>query len=154
MIISCDKCKKKFNVEDDLIPKKGRYLQSSSCSHKWFFKKEKTITSKKIESKHGDIKLKEENINEIIPSDVEKISTDAESFNHNNKKKKKNYKIKKNANFFNIFLVTIITFISLIIILDTFKNQIENLIPGFNFFLSNFYETLKDLILFFKDLIN
>ena len=64
-------------------------------------------------------------------------------------------KVKKiEINYFNLFIVSIITLISLIIILDTFKNQIANYIPGIEFFLNNLYESLKDLNLFFKDLIN
>ena len=45
MIIACPKCKKKFDIEDSLIPEKGRLLQCSSCDKKWFFKK--TIDVKK-----------------------------------------------------------------------------------------------------------
>ena len=55
--------------------------------------------------------------------------------------------------FFNLFLVILISFLALIIVFDTFKNPIDNVLPGFNFLLNNFYETLKDLFLFFKDLI-
>ena len=38
MIITCEKCNKKFNIQDDLIPQEGRYLQCGSCNHKWFYK--------------------------------------------------------------------------------------------------------------------
>ena len=54
--------------------------------------------------------------------------------------------------FFNLFIVILISFSAFIILLDTFKNPIEIILPGFNFILDNFYETLKDLFLFFKDL--
>ena len=37
MIISCEKCNKKFEISDDLIPSKGRILQCGSCMHKWHF---------------------------------------------------------------------------------------------------------------------
>ena len=37
MIISCEKCNKKFEISDDLIPSKGRILQCGSCLHKWHF---------------------------------------------------------------------------------------------------------------------
>ena len=40
MIITCNNCNKKFNIESSLIPNKGRLLQCASCNHKWFFKKE------------------------------------------------------------------------------------------------------------------
>ena len=39
MIITCEKCSKKFNIEDNLIPENGRELQCGSCNHVWFFKK-------------------------------------------------------------------------------------------------------------------
>ena len=40
MIITCNNCNKKFNVDSNLIPDKGRLLECASCNHKWFFKKE------------------------------------------------------------------------------------------------------------------
>ena len=62
-------------------------------------------------------------------------------------KKKKNPKIIKNS------LVFIISIIALIILLDTFKYQLNNYIPGLDSILNNLYESLKDLSLFFKDLL-
>ena len=35
MIISCPNCSKKFQVPDNAIPKAGRTVQCSSCSHEW-----------------------------------------------------------------------------------------------------------------------
>jgi len=40
MIITCNNCYKKFNIDSNLISDKGRLLQCASCDHKWFFKKE------------------------------------------------------------------------------------------------------------------
>jgi predicted Zn finger-like uncharacterized protein len=40
MIIACNNCHKKFDIDSNLIPEKGRLLQCNSCNHKWFFKKE------------------------------------------------------------------------------------------------------------------
>ena len=40
MIISCNNCNKKFDIDSSLIPEKGRLLQCSSCNHKWYFTKE------------------------------------------------------------------------------------------------------------------
>ena len=37
MIISCDKCNKKFEIADKLIPDTGRLLQCGSCLHKWHY---------------------------------------------------------------------------------------------------------------------
>ncbi len=35
MIIECPNCSKKFNLDEKLIPKNGRTLKCSSCSHIW-----------------------------------------------------------------------------------------------------------------------
>ena len=39
MIITCPWCEKKFNVESDLIPSRGRLLKCGSCNETWFFNK-------------------------------------------------------------------------------------------------------------------
>jgi len=35
MIIQCNSCEKKFNVQDNAISEKGRLVQCSSCGNKW-----------------------------------------------------------------------------------------------------------------------
>ena len=52
------------------------------------------------------------------------------------------------------FMVLIISVIALLILIDTFKIQLVKFIPGIDVVLDNLYETLKDLSLFLKDLIN
>jgi len=52
-----------------------------------------------------------------------------------------------------MIFVFIISFAALIILLDTFKNQLSSIIPNIDLILNNLYETLKDIYLFFKDLI-
>ena len=42
MIIECT-CKKKFNIDINLIPAEGRNLQCGSCDRVWFYKKEDQI---------------------------------------------------------------------------------------------------------------
>ena len=141
MIIACPKCKKKFDIEDSLIPEKGRLLQCSSCDNKWFFKKTIEV-KKKIERISTKTKTNK------IPKETEDIIIEAEENNTKVENLKKN-----NLPIFNLLLITIISFDALIIFLDTFKIQINNLIPGFEFLLENFYETLKDFYLFTIDLI-
>ncbi len=150
MIISCPNCKKKFEVADNLIPESGRFLQCSRCSNKWFFKNELPTIKQK-----NDIKIRTEYLSKNeIPSEVERIIIDAEKSeaNNDNLNKASVKKIDKIV-FFNLLMVILISFSAFIILLDTFKNPIESILPGFNFMLDNFYETLKDLFLFFKDLI-
>ena len=64
-------------------------------------------------------------------------------------KTKKSFGISK---FLSYLLVSIIFFIASIIVLDTFKSPLSNTIPGLEIFLYNFFETLKDLYLFIKNL--
>ena len=141
MIIACPKCKKKFDIEDSLIPEKGRLLQCSSCDNKWFFKKTVEV-KKKIERISTKTKTNK------IPKETEDIIIEAEK----NNSKVENLK-KINLPILNLLLITLISFAALIIFLDTFKIQINNFVPGFEFLLENFYETLKDFYLFTIDLI-
>ena len=141
MIIACPKCKKKFDIEDSLIPEKGRLLQCSSCDNKWFFKKTIEV-KKKIERISTKTKANK------IPKETEDIIIEPEENNTKVENLKKN-----NLPILNLLLITLISFAALIIFLDTFKIQINNLIPGFEFLLENFYETLKDFYLFTIDLI-
>ena len=54
MIITCENCNKKFEINDDLIPKRGRLLQCGSCDHQWFFNK---VTKDKISSLEPSIDI-------------------------------------------------------------------------------------------------
>ena len=64
MIISCPSCKKKFEIDANLIPKEGRNLQCGSCLNVWFYKFEKNISD--LEIKDNTTNLNEEDDNEII----------------------------------------------------------------------------------------
>ena len=141
MIIACPKCKKKFDIEDSLIPEKGRLLQCSSCDNKWFFKKTIEV-KKKIERISTKTKTNK------IPKETEDIIIEEEKNNTKVENLKKN-----NLPILNLLLITLISFAALIVFLDTFKIQINNFVPGFEFLLENFYETLKDFYLFTIDLI-
>ena len=73
MIISCTNCKKKFELEDNLIPDTGRLLQCSSCSHKWFFKKELLILPETSKKKIDPKDKNESFLKTEIPNEVERI---------------------------------------------------------------------------------
>ena len=141
MIIACPKCKKKFDIDDSLIPEKGRLLQCSSCDNKWFFKKTFKV-KKKVE------RISTKSKTNKIPKETEDIIIEAEK----NNTKEENLK-RINLPILNLLLIILISFAALIIFLDTFKIQINNFVPGFEFLLENFYETLKDFYLFTIDLI-
>ena len=158
MKITCPYCEKKFNVDDSLIPSKGRQLQCGSCNREWFYKKEKknleslpledNIVVEKDESStiddSNDINIKE-NQTKIDQQD-KKIATRS---NAKNKKTKKNL----GSKFFSYLAVLIISFIALIILLDTFKTPLYVVFPHLETILFNLFETLQDIKLFIIDLL-
>jgi len=159
MIVSCEKCTKKFNIRDDLIPDEGRLLQCGSCNHKWFY--ELPNQNLYIGEKNTDDLTSNESVINQEKKFIEKIvkksmSVENKKIINDDKKNinKTSIKLKKNSNFLKQTIVLIISIIALIILIDTFKFQIEKYIPGINLALNNLYETLKDLSLFAKDLIN
>ena len=160
MQISCPKCLKKFEVNEDIIPSEGRLLQCGSCNHKWFYEPIEIIEKVKIEEDtsnnidEDNYKTKEENIKIKIPPKNEFKIQPKVNIKKTIENDKKNHKIyeKKQTNYFKLLLVLTVSFIALIILLDTFKLQISLLFPGIESILENLYETLKDMNLFFKDL--
>ena len=149
MIITCPCGDKKFNVDASLIPAEGRMLKCGFCEKKWHYK----LNDKKLENEYNkkESKIKKINPDEQVPPVIDSIIKEAEKIDVKNlgDVMQKNNKI----SILNLFLLFLITFIAFIILLDTFKVQINNLIPGFNFLLGNFYESITDFYLFSKDLI-
>ena len=149
MIIVCPSCGKNFNVDEDLIPDKGRLLKCGSCNQTWFFNKNENIEIKP--SKNKVFVEEKSNIKQ------KKIRKPVSNFSTNIKKGSELVKYKPKYNFtFGKFLsyiiVSIITFIAIIIVLDTFKDPLSNIFPNLEIVLYNLFETLRDLILFAKDL--
>ena len=170
MIVTCNNCNKKFDVDSTLISDKGRLLQCASCDHKWFFKKE--VLEKKISPINEDTSIDKVNIfdqnnssinNEESVSDApnDEVEVDLEEENkekieiNKDEAPQENTKPKKQKNFkiLNIFVVTIISFVAFIIIVDTFKYPIGKIVPNVEFILYNLYESIKDISLFIRDLI-
>ena len=151
MIITCDQCLKKFEIESSLIPKKGRLLQCSSCDHKWFYKKDVSDETKVVLERQ-DIKIKK--IEPIIKENNNiKIFNDSETSKKNKRKHSYKHLENKKLSFLNVILVFIISIIALIVLLDTFKSPISLMIPNIEFILESLYETLKDILLFIQDLL-
>ena len=71
MNITCPSCKKKFNIDINLIPDEGRDLQCGSCEHIWFYKKKESIQEPLTTSK--DIFIKEIEENEKINDDKSNV---------------------------------------------------------------------------------
>ena len=151
MIITCEQCLKKFENESSLIPKKGRLLQCSSCTHKWFYKSD---ISEETEVVLEPQNIKTKKIEPIIKEDNDiKIFNDSETFKKNKRKHSYKHLENKKLSFLNVILVFIISIIALIVLLDTFKSPISFMIPNIEFILESLYETLKDILLFIQDLL-
>ena len=143
MIINCHKCNKKFKVDDDLIPSQGRLLKCGNCGNSWFFKNNK--------EKFDDINLFNKTSDDRIANEI-KIKANLSKKNQtiSKKNKKKNFL----KHFFNYFIVILILFISILLIVDTFKMEISLVLPGIIPLLDNLYATIYDLNLFIVDLFN
>ncbi|PHQ85059.1 MAG: hypothetical protein COB63_03500 [Candidatus Pelagibacter sp.] len=157
MIISCENCNKRFEVSDNLIPEEGRLLQCSSCDHKWFFKKTEKLIEKKEPKKiikEDDNKILNETFVEktIEEEEITSITVNEENLSEIDDEEPQIKKDKK-TNYLKIFIVIIITFVAIIIIIDTFKHQIIFIYPDIEILLSNLYESLRDINLFLRDLI-
>ena len=165
MIITCPNCNKQFKIDNSLMPDKGRDLQCGSCNHIWFYN---------IQEKHNEVQeLKQEIISEDIEPKTENNEDKIEEKQQpeeiiktkiNNKKKEKNSEKQENtttlkktenkgSNFFSYLIVFIISFVALIILLDTLKSPLINVFPGLEIILFNLFETLQDIKLFIIDLI-
>ena len=65
----------------------------------------------------------------------------------------KKLKKKNDINYLKILIVIIISFIALILILDTFKEQLSLIIPNIEIILDNLYQSINDIKLFILDLV-
>ena len=160
MIITCPYCKKQFKIDSSLIPQEGRELQCGSCERVWFYKPKnesetplalnENISVNKVES---DIDTKDKNVEfgkklqqqKIIKPKIKKeISKEIPE----TVKKSSN----KGSKLFSYLIVLIVSFVALIILLDTLKTPFINVFPELEMILFNLFETLKDIKLFIIDL--
>ena len=145
MIITCPHCDKLFEVDEIKIPFNGRLLQCGSCNKQWFYKKEESA------EELANITLEKSATQEDFETIIEEESKNLSNVNKEviQKKHLKKFKIGK---YLNIFIVIIVSLLGIILILDTFKMQLSNVLPNLDALLNNLYETLKDIKLFIYDL--
>ena len=207
MIITCNNCQKNFDIDQSVIPEKGRLLQCNSCNHKWFFKKDIIIeTIPKVENnelanveatkeqpeatkeqpepikeqpeatkeqpeatKEQPEATKEQPVSfitensetiELLDKSITNDSAvdnflinDEDQKNEVNNQKIKLSKTKKKINILGLIIVFITSFVALIIVLDTFQVPLSKLVPNIEFLLYSLYETINDIVLFFRNLI-
>ena len=165
MIISCPNCNKQFKINPSLIPDNGREVKCGSCNHIWFYKLEDNKTELPPLIDNFEDKKIEDVIDNKIVDDINKpndVSLEKEIDDRKDKIEDKipekqklvKNKIKKNTSgkFFSYLLVSIISFVALIILIDTLKVPLINVFPGLEILLFNLFEILKDIKLFIIDL--
>ena len=162
MIIDCISCSKKFEVNSSLIPENGRTIQCGSCNHVWLYKPkidaQKNETTSDVNENQNDsevdISLTNNQLDQNHDNQEEKkiFNTNERLISDTIEDKNNTKKSSRISKFLSYLLVSIIFFIASIIVLDTFKSPLSNIIPGLEIFLYNFFETLKDLYLFIKNL--
>ena len=141
MIIECQNCNKKFDLEDKLIPLKGRLVQCGFCHSQWH-QLPNIVTSS----------LKKKVIDKV---DISKDESKEQPINKKKIKSKAHNKQKfkdKNIGFFSYIFIFLISIIALFLIAETFKYQINNIFPNFGNYIILVYETLNNILILIKDL--
>ena len=152
MEIQCPNCNRSFKIDKSLIPEKGRLLQCGTCGHKWFFKNIIHQTKTKTVNINEENILKKPEITKKIQNP--KININEDEYNKTKIKVDIRKKNVNKINYIKFFFVIIISIVALILILDTFKDILIKIFPNIKILLNNLYETLKDISLFFYDLVS
>ena len=165
MIISCPNCNKQFKINPSLIPDNGRDVKCGSCDHVWFYKIEDNKAEPlPLNDDFADKEIEVE-IDNKIPKNINEVNdVSLQKYIDNQKDKAQDKipekqipiknKIKKNTSgkFFSYLVVSIISFVALIILIDTLKVPLINVFPDIEILLFNLFEILKDIKLFIIDL--
>ena len=152
MIIECINCHKKFVVNSDLIPTEGRNIQCGSCNHLWFFKPDriqKKISEKKLNFDNDNQLYKNDKFTNNRTENKKEKKIDNKKYQLTKYNKKSNFTFTK---FLSYLVVSIISFIALIVIIDTFEKPLYSNFPVLELIMFNLFETLTDVKLFVKDL--
>ena len=132
MIITCPCEKKQFKIDSSLIPNDGRELQCGSCEKVWFYKPQNE--SKAPLTLNNNISTNITEQNEVIEKDLEiskplqeekLIDTEIEAENLKTVEKSAG----KKSKLFSYLMVFIISFVALIILVDTLRTPLINVFP-------------------------
>jgi|TARA_B100001059_G_C17531321_1_gene425676 predicted Zn finger-like uncharacterized protein len=164
MILSCAACQKKFVVPDQAITSAGRVVQCGSCGNKWnqfpLINKEKTIapnlktdnkkTSKSVKPRKKKVR-KTRDVSLYSPAYLAKKHginlTDIETSPKNNIYEKVSF------GFYNSLILFIVIIIFLSRGLYFFQDLIVEKFPITEFYLSYFFESVKNIFEILRNLI-
>ena len=156
MIITCPCGEKKFNVDTNLIPDKGRLLKCGACNETWFFNKKEQVALDIYEDISSNKNFEQKKEHTYSSKVNEEKNVKVSDIPKNKGSELVKYKTKSSftiSKFPNYIIVLIVSLIGLIILLDTFKSPLSIIFPDLELLLYNIFETLKDLLLFTKDLL-
>ena len=166
MIITCPNCKKKFNIDAALIPAEGRDLQCGACDKVWFYKNNTQPADTLLQNQFESLNENQSNMIDDETTQIPQINKEDNNkkiedlnydINENKIRIKQTINVKKDeekssSKFFSYLVVFIISFVALIVLLETLKTPLINVFPGLEQILFNLFETLKDIKLFIIDL--
>ena len=194
MIIQCQSCEKRFEVNDRDIPSSGRLVQCGYCSTQWLqMPIDTSVTTNKQKGSENlaikDFEASNEKTYrflgrqwvEVLPSgrlgilatkkislELDKISgkkglkkgikTKKKSINPSEeyiqkRKVQKNYETKNGLGFFGYIFLSVIIFLSLIGIIETFKENIVTFFPEIDNQLKFIYESFANILMLIKDML-
>ena len=157
MIIECICGQKKFEVNSELIPDTGRTIQCGSCDKVWFYKPENFNNENQ-----KDLIIENEVPNSPSKKVIKSVTKDTlTNENISDLENKKNYEItqykpRKSLSFTKLLsylIVLLITFVALLVVIDTFSTYLYQLFPALELIIFSLFEILKDIKLFIKDLV-
>ena len=159
MIIQCENCNKKFEIQDSLIPDEGRLLECGSCAHHWHYRPiTKLELTDEVQIKTDEVQIKDEPTDQLIVKKTKKKSKiikkiyESDADDEIDQTNESITTKQKNISFINFLLVGIISFVAIVILVDTFKNQIAYVIPNISLYINELHEILRDIFLFIVDL--
>ena len=164
MIINCPNCNKRFKINSSLIPIEGRDLKCGSCDHIWFFKiEDKNLEPLSLKEDIIDNEEKSEIVDKKIEQTIKVNKSSSQNILNSNENKDldkivekynpaKNKTKNASGKFFSYIIVFVISFVALIILIDTLKTPLINIFPRLEIVLFNLFEILKDIKLFIIDL--
>ena len=139
-------------------------MKCGSCDHVWFYKiEDKNLEPLSLEQDIIDNEDKSDFVNKKIEQTNEVKKSSSQSKIDTKDKKDldkiadkqiplKNKTKNTSGKFFSYIIVFIISFVALIILIDTLKTPLINIFPGLEAVLFSLFEMLKDIKLFIIDL--
>ena len=178
MILSCNSCTKKFVVPDNAIGSNGRLVQCSSCGNQWkqfpveIAKKKEIISkpvikqtiTKPVSPKKPISPKKPKSIKRKVPKKTKEINLYSPEYlakKHGIKIKDSEPKTSKGSvpkdkvsfGFYSTLLVFVVFVIFFSRSLYFFQSYIITLFPITEFYLSYFFESIRNIFEIFKTLI-